>query len=432
MDQNGMSASRPTGDGLLARALPEQMLILRSRGATRCLRLSTRMQAAALAAVCATGLWTAAATGMLALHSYGHIQDAGSMDAATAAFRARVAALETEREALRSRLEAAESRVAAAGASEPASGLIAASEVALAAAAAERDALRARADAAAAALGETEAALARAEAERRDLGDTLARIAAALDAAASDRDAALVSASEAEGAREAIAADAAEMQDMQTRLLDHIEAAAARSLGPLERMLRDSGVDIDRMLRQLRRDEGAQGGPFLPAGDAASLPQADVARIASVVSDLERVALLQEAADRMPIALPVRGARITSGFGKRRDPFVRRLARHEGIDFSARIGTAIMAPAEGVVTFVGVQRGYGRMVKIEHAFGFETVYAHLSVARVRVGQRVTRGLRIGDVGNTGRSTGPHLHYEIHVDGAPVDPMKFIEAGRHVL
>jgi murein DD-endopeptidase MepM/ murein hydrolase activator NlpD len=431
MDQNGMSASRPTGDGLLARALPEQTLILRSSRSTRCLRLSSRMQAAAIAIACAAGLWTTAATGMLALHSYGHMHDAEAMEAVTAAFRTRMAAIESERAALEGRLAAAEAR-AAAGPSEAVSGLVAATEVALAAASAERDALRAKAESATAELSETAAALERAEADRRDLGDTLARIAAALDAAASDRDAALVSATEAEGARDAMAADAAEMLDMQTRLLDHIEAAAARSLGPLEKMLRDSGVDVERVLDRLRRDEGAQGGPFLPAGLGAAFGAESDARLASVMSGLERVALLQEAADRMPIALPVRGAKITSGFGKRRDPFVRRLARHEGIDFSARIGTAIFAPAEGVVTFVGVQRGYGRMVKIEHALGFETVYAHLSVARVRVGQRVTRGRRIGDVGNTGRSTGPHLHYEIHVDGAPVDPMKFIEAGRHVL
>jgi murein DD-endopeptidase MepM/ murein hydrolase activator NlpD len=432
MDQNGMRLSRPTGDGPLARALPEQILILKSRGAARCLRLSTGLQALALVLAGASGLWTAGATGMLALHSFGQMQDAEAMDAAAAAFRSRLAALETERAALEARLAAAEARAAATGGAETASGQIAAGAVALAAAAAERDALREKADLAEAALTETEAALARAEAERRDLGDTLARIAAALDATASDRDAAMVSATEAEGAREAMAADAAELQDMQTRLLDHIEAAAARSLGPLERMLRESGVDVERMLNQLRRDEGAQGGPFLPAGDAAALGPEDGARIVSLMSDLERVALLQEAAERMPIALPMRGARITSGFGKRRDPFVRRLARHEGIDFSARIGTAIFAPGDGVVRFVGVQRGYGRMVKIEHAFGFETVYAHLSAARVRAGQRVTRGERIGDVGNTGRSTGPHLHYEIHVDGTPVDPMKFIEAGRHVL
>ena len=88
--------------------------------------------------------------------------------------------------------------------------------------------------------------------------------------------------------------------------------------------------------------------------------------------------------------------------------------------------------AEGVVTFAGRQRGYGIVVKIRHAFGFETVYAHLSKSRVKVGQRVERGQRIADMGSTGRSTGSHLHYEVRIDGVPVNPSKFIGAARDVL
>jgi murein DD-endopeptidase MepM/ murein hydrolase activator NlpD len=96
------------------------------------------------------------------------------------------------------------------------------------------------------------------------------------------------------------------------------------------------------------------------------------------------------------------------------------------------IGTPILAPADGEVSYVGRQRGYGRLVKIRHENGFETVYAHLNRARVRVGQRVRRGDRIADMGNTGRSTGPHLHYEIRLNGRPLNPMKFIRAAHHVL
>ena len=91
-----------------------------------------------------------------------------------------------------------------------------------------------------------------------------------------------------------------------------------------------------------------------------------------------------------------------------------------------------MNNADGIVTFAGRQRGYGRVVKIRHAFGFETVYAHLNRARVKVGQRVGRGDRIGDMGSTGRSTGNHVHYEIRIDNKPVNPVKFIEAARDVL
>ena len=87
---------------------------------------------------------------------------------------------------------------------------------------------------------------------------------------------------------------------------------------------------------------------------------------------------------------------------------------------------------DGVVTFAGRQRGYGRVVKIRHAFGFETFYAHNSRMRLKVGQRVSRGDRIADVGSTGRSTGNHVHYEIRIDNEPVNPVKFIKAARDVL
>jgi len=94
--------------------------------------------------------------------------------------------------------------------------------------------------------------------------------------------------------------------------------------------------------------------------------------------------------------------------------------------------TPIYATADGIVTQAGRQRGYGRVVKIRHAFGFETVYAHLNRTRVKVGQRVGRGDRIGDMGSSGRSTGNHVHYEIRIDNKPVNPVKFIEAARDVL
>ena len=94
--------------------------------------------------------------------------------------------------------------------------------------------------------------------------------------------------------------------------------------------------------------------------------------------------------------------------------------------------TPVYATADGIVTQAGRQRGYGRVVKIRHAFGFETVYAHLNRARVKVGQRVGRGDRIGDMGSTGRSTGNYVHYEIRIDNKPVNPVKFIEAARDVL
>jgi murein DD-endopeptidase MepM/ murein hydrolase activator NlpD len=104
---------------------------------------------------------------------------------------------------------------------------------------------------------------------------------------------------------------------------------------------------------------------------------------------------------------------------------------HAGTDFAAAYGTPIHATADGVVTFVGWSSGYGRLIKVQHAFGIETRYAHLAQMRVSVGQKVSRGDQIGDMGNSGRSTGTHLHYEVRIGGNAVNPMTFIKAATNV-
>ncbi len=117
--------------------------------------------------------------------------------------------------------------------------------------------------------------------------------------------------------------------------------------------------------------------------------------------------------------------RIASGFGYRIHPIYKTLRMHEGIDFTAPIGTPIYATGDGVVERnKGRMSGYGKMVKIDHGFGYETLYAHMSKIIVRPGQKVKRGEIIGYVGNTGRSTGPHLHYEVRKNGSPINPVHF--------
>ncbi|MEO1491886.1 MAG: DUF5930 domain-containing protein [Pseudomonadota bacterium] len=226
----------------------------------------------------------------------------------------------------------------------------------------------------------------------------------------------------------------AQWEGRQEQLLAQIEDAARTSISSLDEIFVGSDLDIERILKQTKRDYSGQGGgPFEPLDDQSSAGDVeDGERVAALMSDLERVSLMRAAMDRLPFGQPTRGARLTSGFGPRRDPFRRRYSQHNGIDFAAPRGTPIFSTAEGVVTFSGRQRGYGIVVKIRHAFGFETVYAHLSKSRVKVGQRVERGDRIADMGSTGRSTGSHLHYEIRIDGKPINPSKFIRAARNVL
>jgi murein DD-endopeptidase MepM/ murein hydrolase activator NlpD len=128
----------------------------------------------------------------------------------------------------------------------------------------------------------------------------------------------------------------------------------------------------------------------------------------------------------LPTAIPITGNyRVTSGFGMRIDPFTGTLARHEGLDFTAMGGTPILAAADGVVTRSGWEDSYGNIVEVTHAEGFMTRYAHIGKRRVTEGQRVKRGQHIADVGSTGRSTGPHLHYEVFRHGQVINPTQVL-------
>jgi len=125
-----------------------------------------------------------------------------------------------------------------------------------------------------------------------------------------------------------------------------------------------------------------------------------------------------------PSIWPVRGW-LTSGFGKRISPFTGRRKMHDGLDIASRTGTPIVAPADGRVTYVGVERSYGKLLVIDHGYGVITRYGHNSKIFVKVRDKVKRGQKIASVGNTGRSTGPHLHYEVRVNGVPVNPRNYI-------
>lgn len=125
-----------------------------------------------------------------------------------------------------------------------------------------------------------------------------------------------------------------------------------------------------------------------------------------------------------PSIWPTRGW-FTSGFGYRISPFTGLRQMHEGIDISNRVGTPIIAPADGLVTNIGREWGFGKLLVISHGFGFSTRYGHLDKINVKIGQKVKRGQKIAEMGSTGRSTGPHLHYEVRLNGVSVNPMKYI-------
>jgi murein DD-endopeptidase MepM/ murein hydrolase activator NlpD len=174
---------------------------------------------------------------------------------------------------------------------------------------------------------------------------------------------------------------------------------------------------------------GASGGPLLPERTgAAGLGALDeqLARIERQITSVANAAAQQSLAlMRLPTRLPIVGAQLTSTFGNRTDPFAHTHAFHAGLDFAARLGTPIAAAAGGVVVFAGLKHDYGWVVEIDHGNGLSTRYAHASALLVHSGQVVVPGEHIAMVGSTGRSTGPHLHFEVLRGGDPVDPKRYL-------
>lgn len=176
---------------------------------------------------------------------------------------------------------------------------------------------------------------------------------------------------------------------------------------PTVMQVQEAEIELDKLLRQARFER-------------ESFDQ-----IYSALSDRKKIL------DHTPFIRPTK-AYISRGFGIRIDPFTGKRQPHLGIDLAADIGTPVYATADGKVSFVGRDPGLGRMIRINHLYGYTTVFAHLSVVKVRRGQHVKRGEVIGAVGNTGYSTGPHLHYEVRFRGQAKNPLKYILSSQNLL
>lgn len=218
------------------------------------------------------------------------------------------------------------------------------------------------------------------------------------------------------------------LQERNDQIFRQLEDAMLVLVEPLDNVFRAAGMNPDTLIEQVMRGYSGTGGPLAPIQftTATGEPDPDSLRANAILASMDRINLYRIAADKLPIATPVRSNyRLTSGFGQRWGRL------HAGTDFAGPVGTPIHAAADGVVVKAGWESSYGRLITIRHDFGFETRYAHLNTIDVRVGQRVSRGDRIGAMGNSGRSTGPHLHYEVRVNGKPVNPMTYIRAGQNV-
>jgi len=194
---------------------------------------------------------------------------------------------------------------------------------------------------------------------------------------------------------------------------------ARQAVAEVRRLLASTGLNVDRLFPQLAQERGGQGGPFVAP------PKADPPD-AMTPDKMEELRSLMKS---LPLSVPLDYYQLESRFGPRHDPFNRRSSFHTGIDLSAPYMSPVHATAAGIVTYAGYVSDYGKVVEIDHGNGIATLYAHLHRYIVSVGQRVAEHEQVGFLGSSGRSSGPHVHYEVRVNDEPQDPEKFIGLAR---
>lgn len=219
----------------------------------------------------------------------------------------------------------------------------------------------------------------------------------------------------------------AKVEASQLALVERLTRYADSRSAAAEKALRKLGLSPHMVLAASERDVG---GPFIKISSETNGTLDP--RFKRMILSLARLQALEHGLNGIPHEMPTDYERISSPFGYRRDPYTGQPAMHPGIDFAAPRGTPIDAAADGTVSFVGRIHGYGNVVQITHDNGIMTRYAHMERQKAHVGEIVKAGEVIGFVGSTGRSTGPHLHFEVRINGRAVNPEPFLETAPHVL
>jgi murein DD-endopeptidase MepM/ murein hydrolase activator NlpD len=436
-------------DTKIEKYLPEQRLFLKSDRETRFIRLRPLTQAVALSGSAIVIGWTIVATAILLMDSIGsgNFRDQARRDLAV--YEERLNAVAQERDSRAEEAVKAQERYAFAMAqiSEMQSSLLASEDrrkeletgldvvqATLRRTMRERDLARAEATEMTLALVAETGSVRTETARGKDVEETLSYLTNALAATAGERDEMARAAHQAQAEVELALLERRLLEERNDEIFSKLEEAVTVSMEPLDRMFRSAGLQPERLLDQVRRGYERSGEALTPVlfSTKGELESPDELRANAILQGLDRMNQYRLAAQKAPFASPTRASvRFTSGFGTRRDPKTGGRRMHSGLDFAGPHGTPILSTAEGVVKLARSHGGYGRTVIIQHDFGIETLYAHMSQIRVTEGQRVSRGDRIGDMGNTGRSTGTHLHYEVRLSGTAVNPMTYIKAARDV-
>ncbi len=223
----------------------------------------------------------------------------------------------------------------------------------------------------------------------------------------------------------------ASLREAHHGVINRFRDLAVSRAAAIESVINSTGLDTEKLLASVEKSGTGVGGPLIPVDEASAGLESSTGlavSLAGLNDQWGRLFALQEARRILPLAAPLSQFWISSPYGERQDPFTGETSHHAGLDMVAPLGTAIRATAPGRVVFVGKRGGLGRTVEIDHGHGVATHYAHLSKILVEHGQQIARGQKIATLGNSGRSTGPHLHYEIRAWDRSLDPINFLEAG----
>jgi len=225
----------------------------------------------------------------------------------------------------------------------------------------------------------------------------------------------------------------ASLQETQANFVANLAERARGNIDMMEKTVAMTGLDVNKLL--LAASEGSgEGGPFIPAPSVTTDDLGEQKLLASVATlgdQVDRWEKLQFILRSLPLTAPIDSYYISSAYGSRTDPFNGARAVHEGIDMVSKLRSEVLATAPGTVVFAGWKGGYGRVVEVDHGLGIVTRYAHLHAINVKVGDVVDYRQEIGKLGSSGRSSGPHVHFEVRYNGRPLDPMAFLKAGRYV-
>jgi murein DD-endopeptidase MepM/ murein hydrolase activator NlpD len=216
----------------------------------------------------------------------------------------------------------------------------------------------------------------------------------------------------------------------QGNVLDRLGERTVKNIEEAETLIAMTGLELDQVMTRATRNVSGQGGPLFEVAGSEELNGLP-GSVSVIDNQLTRWAALRALLKRVPLISPVDFYHMASAYGLRTDPFNNKKAMHYGVDLAGWGGAAVYATAPGKVLFAGRKGRYGKMVEIDHGYGIRTRYAHLQKVLVQRGEEVGHRHEIGLLGSTGRSTGPHVHYEVRFDGKPLNPDKFIKAGRYV-